>query len=362
MKDYYAILGVERNASFEEIKKAYRKLALEYHPDRNSSPEAEEKFKEISEAYAVLSDPDKRRKYDAGGFEASEIDFEDLFGGFGSIFEMFFGGGRQRQRREDRYSPRRGSDLQYTLTITLEESFKGTVKEIEIEKYDNCENCKGSGMAPNSKIATCPSCRGRGYVVYQQGFFTMKTACNRCNGKGSIITEPCPYCGGKGRVVKRKTVKVKIPAGIDAGDTLRIPSEGEAGLNGGENGDLYVVIDIKEDSTFKRQGKDLFVEIPITFSQAALGDAVKIKYFGEEVELKIPAGIQSGDLIEVKGKGFPEVGSGKRGSLFVKTILKTPKKISGEMKKLFEKLAELEKKEQSSLWNKLKNVFVKKSV
>ncbi len=361
MKDYYEILGVERNASFEEIKKAYRKLALKYHPDRNPSPEAEEKFKEISEAYAVLSDPDKRRRYDSGGFEGVELDFEDLFGGFGSIFDVFFGGGRRRDYR-DRYSPKRGNDLQYTLQITLEESFRGTVKEIEVERYDNCEHCGGRGLDSNSKVVTCPDCGGRGAVVYQQGFFTMKTTCSRCRGSGQIISNPCKYCGGRGRVLKRKSVKIKIPAGVDSGDTLRIQGEGEAGLNGGQYGDLYVVIDIKEDKTFSRKGQDLFVEIPITFSQAALGDKVRIKYFGEEVDIEIPPGIQSGDLIEVKGRGFPEVGSNKRGSLFVKAVVKTPKKISMEMRKLFEQLSELEKKEQVSLWEKLKNVFVKKSV
>ncbi len=360
MKDYYAILGVDRNASFDEIKKAYRKLALKYHPDRNPSPEAEEKFKEISEAYAVLSDPDKRRRYDSGGFEGVDLDFEDIFGGFGSIFDVFFGGGRRERR--DRYSPRRGNDLQYTLKITLEESFKGTVKEIEIEKYDNCEHCGGKGLDSNSKVVTCPNCGGRGSIIYQQGFFTMKTTCSRCNGSGTVISNPCKYCGGKGRVLKRKTVRIKIPAGVDSGDTLRIQGEGEAGLNGGDYGDLYVVVDIKEDKTFSRKGQDLFIEIPITFSQAALGDRVKISYFGEEVEINIPPGIQSGDLIEVKGKGFPDVGSNRRGSLFVKAIVKTPKKISADMRRLFEQLSELEKKEQASLWDKLKNVFVKKSV
>ncbi len=361
MKDYYEILGVERNASFEEIKKAYRKLALQYHPDRNPSPDAEERFKEISEAYAVLSDPEKRRRYDSGGIDGVDLDFEDLFGGFGSIFDVLFGGGRRRDYR-DRYSPKRGNDLQYTLQITLEESFRGTVKEIDIERYDNCEHCEGRGLDSDSKVVTCPDCGGRGAVVYQQGFFTMKTTCSRCKGSGQIISNPCKYCGGKGRVLKRKKVKIKIPAGVDRGDTLRIQGEGEAGLNGGQYGDLYVVIDIKEDKTFSRKGQDLFVEIPITFSQAALGDRVRIKYFGEEVDIEIPPGIQSGDLIEVKGKGFPEVGSNKRGSLFVKTIVKTPKKISSEMRKLFEQLSELEKKEQVSLWDKLKNVFVKKSV
>ena len=361
MKDYYAILGVDKNASFEEIKKVYRKLALKYHPDRNPTPEAEEKFKEISEAYAVLSDPDKRRKYDSGGYEGVELDFEDLFGGFGSIFDVFFGGGRRRNYR-DRYSPQRGNDLQYTLLITLEESFRGAVKEIEIERYETCEHCKGTGVDENSKIMTCPNCGGRGAVVYQQGFFTMKTTCSRCNGTGSIVSNPCKYCGGKGRVVKRKSVKIKIPAGVDKGDTLRIHGEGEAGLNGGEYGDLYVVIDIKEDKVFSRKGSDLFLEIPITFSQAALGDKINIEYFGDNIEINIPPGIQSGDLIEVKGKGFPEVGTNKRGSLFVKTLVKTPKKISMEMRKLFEQLSELEKKEQHSLWDKLKNVFVKKSV
>ena len=360
MKDYYAILGVERTATFEEIKKTYRKLALKYHPDRNPSPEAEEKFKEISEAYAVLSDPEKRRLYDSGGLNGTEVNFEDLFGGFGDIFDIFFG--RSSSKSYDRYAPRRGRDLQYTLTITLEESFKGTVKEIEIETPDSCEHCNGTGAAPDSKIINCPSCGGRGYLFYRQGFFTMKSTCNRCHGEGKIISEPCKYCGGNGRVLSRKKVKVKIPAGVDSGDTLRIPQKGEAGLNGGEYGDLYIVVDVKPDKVFTRQGSDLFVEIPITFSQAALGEKVVIKYFGEEAEVKIPAGIQSGDLIEVKGKGFPEVGTKKRGSLFVKAIVKTPKKLTPEMKELFEKLSLLEKKEQSSLWHKLKNIFVKKSV
>ncbi len=360
MKDYYAILGVERNASFEEIKKAYRKLALKYHPDRNPSPEAEERFKEISEAYAVLSDPEKRRRYDSGGFNEIDINFEDFFGGFGSIFDVFFGGGRRRDY--DRYSPKRGNDLQYTLTITLEESFKGTQKEIEIERLDRCDYCNGKGLTSNSRVITCPECGGRGAVIYQQGFFTMKTTCSRCKGRGTIVSNPCEYCGGKGRVYKRKKVKIKIPAGVDNGDTLRIPEEGEAGINGGPAGDLYVVIELKEDKIFSRKGSDLFVSVPITFSQAALGDVIKLRYFGEEVDVRIPSGIQSGDLIEIKGKGFPIVNSDKRGSLFVKVVVKTPKKISQEMRGLFEKLAELEKKEQASIWDKLKNVFVKKSV
>ncbi len=360
MKDYYAILGVSRNASFEEIKKAYRKLALKYHPDRNPSPDAEERFKEVSEAYAVLSDPDKRRRYDMGGFDSDEINFDDLFGGFGSIFDLFFGVNRREKR--DRYSPARGNDLQYSITLTLEESFKGVKKEIEIEKYETCERCKGKGYEREEDYSICPSCGGRGNVVYQQGFFTMRTTCSRCGGSGYVISKPCRYCGGRGRMLKRRRIKVSIPAGVNDGDTIRVPGEGESGLNGGENGDLYLVVSIKEDPLFTRQGENLFIEIPLTFSQAALGDDFTIKVFGEEINVNIPSGIQSGDLIEVKGKGFPIVGSKKRGSLFLRAVVKTPEKMSREMRQLFERLAELEKKEQTSIWGKLKSVFVKKTV
>jgi molecular chaperone DnaJ len=361
-RDYYEVLGVSRNASKEEIKQAYRRLAMQYHPDRNKSPDAEEKFKEISEAYGVLSDDDKRRQYDMFGHAGIDgrytqedifrgIDFEDIFGdlGFdfmnlGSIFESFFSGGKRYRR-----GPRRGSDLRFDMEITLEEAARGVEKKIKYPRLETCGSCSGTGARPGTSPVTCPACNGSGQVGFTKrtpfGQFTSVTTCSRCRGEGKVIETPCQSCGGSGKVKATKQLIVKVPPGVDSGSRLRLAGEGEAGEQGAPPGDLYVVIHVKPHEVFVREGDDLFLELPITFSQAALGDRVTIPTLNGSARLSIPPGTQSGTVFRLRGKGMPRLRSYGRGDLHVKVQVKTPTKLSREQRRLFQELAKYEERE-----------------
>lgn len=353
-KDYYEILGVSRQATPEEIKKAYRQAALKYHPDRNpGNKEAEEKFKEAAEAYSVLIDPEKRAIYDRyghqglqgqgyqgfSGFDSSIFqDFEDILGNFfGFSFSDFFG-----QEVSRKYRPQRGRDLALELQITLEEAASGTEKELKITRQETCPVCQGSKLRPGTRKSICPTCQGRGQLRYQQGFFTITRTCSHCYGTGEIITTPCPECQGTGRIKQKRQLKVKIPAGVDDGTRLRITGEGEAGDPGQPHGDLYVIVRVKRHPFFERRGRDLYCEVSISFSQAALGARIAIPLLNGEMEvLKIPAGVQSGEVFKIKNGGLRELGGTRQGDLYVKITVRTPEKLDKEQRALLTRLAEL---------------------
>jgi molecular chaperone DnaJ len=346
-RDYYEVLGVVRTASDQEIKAAYRKLALKYHPDRNQgSKDAEEKFKEAAEAYSVLADSQKRGQYDrfghAGlgqnvGFDPSAFTgFEDILGGLGDLFGFgdVFGGGRRRG------GPHRGADLRYDLEISFEEAARGTETTIQIPRAEACEACHASGAAPGSSPSPCPQCGGRGQLRYQQGFFTVSRTCGRCRGMGQVITQPCTACRGEGHVVRDRKLTVRIPAGIATGQRLRLAGEGEPGSAGGPQGDLYVVIQVQEHEFFKRDGNDLYCEIPVPFTTVALGGSIEVpSLMGDPDTLKIPDGSQTGTTFRLRGKGFPDVSGRGRGDLLVTVQVITPRKLSKEQRHLLEQLA-----------------------
>jgi molecular chaperone DnaJ len=346
-KDYYAILGVPRNATQEEIKRAYRKLALKYHPDRNpGNKEAEEKFKEISEAYEVLSDPEKRAIYDSYGYSGLKSsgyrgfeDVSDIFKTFSDIFEEFFGFSFE-EKSETR--PRDGADLSYELVLDLEDLFEDKQVNIEVEKLEVCDYCGGLGYDPQKGIKTCETCKGRGRVTYTEGFFKISYTCPDCKGRGSIYIEKCPHCKGAGRVWKKKNLTLTIPAGIEDGTILRIPGEGEAGLFGGRSGDLYIRVKIKPHRYFYRDKSNIIGQLKINFISAILGDRIKIPYFGEEIEVEIPSGTQPGSEIIIKNKGLPDPKTRRRGDLILKIQVELPEKVSEEGKSLLKKFAEIE--------------------
>ncbi|HEY3158113.1 MAG TPA: molecular chaperone DnaJ [Vicinamibacterales bacterium] len=355
-RDYYEVLGVARTATEVEIKSAYRKLALKFHPDRNPGDKvAEDKFKEAAEAYAVLADTDKRHMYDrfghaglggaaTGGFDPTVFTgFEDILGGLGDIFGIgeMFGGQRRRG------GPQRGADLRYDLEISFDESAKGVETTIQIPRQEACETCHGSGAAPGSKPQTCPQCHGRGQLRYQQGFFTVARTCGQCRGTGSIISSPCPTCRGAGRVQHQRKLTVKIPAGIATGQRLRLSGEGESGAGGGPAGDLYVVVHVQEHPFFHREGNDLFCEIPLNYPTAALGGEITIPTLEGEETFKVPEGTQSGATFRLRGRGMPDVVSGRsRGDLLVTVKVVTSKKMTKEQRKLLEQLAATMPKEK----------------
>ena len=342
-RDYYEVLGVDRGASSEDLKKAYRRLAMKFHPDRQSSdPKAEEKFKEASEAYEILNDEEKRAAYDrfghagvdpnqggASGFEGS---FSDIFG---DVFGDIFGGSRGRS---DGVS--RGSDLRYNLNLTLEQAVGGDTIEIKIPVMTACADCEGTGCAPGSSPTTCSDCSGTGQIRVSQGFFSLQQTCPRCRGQGRIITDPCRSCGGGGRVEKSKTLSVKVPAGVDNGDRIRLTGEGEAGLRGGPPGDLYVQVEVKDHPIFVRDGRHLYCEVPISFPDAALGGQMEVPTLDGRVNLKIPKETQTGKVFRLRGKGVTQVRGGGVGDLLCKVQIETPVELTQQQKELLEKFKE----------------------
>jgi molecular chaperone DnaJ len=349
-RDYYDVLGVARNANDQEIKSAYRKLALKYHPDRNPGDRAaEERFKEAAEAYAVLADGEKRTAYDrfghagvgagvgAGGFDPTIFaGFEDIFGNLGDLFGFgdLFGGGRRRG------GPQRGADLRYDLEISFEESAHGTETTIQIPRQEKCGTCQGSGAAPGTSAVTCPQCRGRGQIRYQQGFFTVAQTCPQCRGGGQIISKPCASCHGSGQVTEQRRLSVKIPAGIASGQRLRLRGEGEAGHAGGPPGNLDVVVHVQEHEFFRRDGDDLYLEMPVSFPTLALGGEIRIPTLDGEEVVRVPEGTDTGTVLRLRGKGMPSISGRGRGDLHVVVQVTTPRRLTKEQKRLLEQLAE----------------------
>jgi molecular chaperone DnaJ len=360
-KDYYTILGVSRDASEEEIKKNYRKIAMQYHPDRNPGDKgAEEKFKLVSEAYEVLRDPEKRDIYDRYGMEGLKgtgftgfRGFEDIFSAFGDIFEDFFGFGTG-QRRRARARP--GADLRYDLKISFLDAAFGKEVELEIPRSVTCEVCQGSGARPGTYPAQCPICRGTGQVTHSQGFFTISTTCSQCRGEGRHIPSPCKECHGLGRVRKSKKIQVQIPPGVDTGSKLRIRGEGEAGERGAPSGDLFVFIYVEPHDFFSRDGDDVVCQVPISISQAALGGEIELPTLSSTRTLKIPRGTESGDLLRLKGEGFPRLRSHGRGDQIIQVVVKIPKNLTKRQEELlreFEEIGTTEAREEEEGWKKI---------
>lgn len=367
-KDYYKILGVSRDATQEEIKKAFRQLALKYHPDRNQGDKAaEEKFKEINEAYTCLSDEEKRANYDRfGTAEGVGAGFRGFgagagFGGFADIFEDvfedFFGafGGTRKAR------PLKGADLRYNLNISLEDAAFGAEKIIEVPRWQSCSRCNGSGAEPGTSPVTCPGCRGTGHVRFQQGFFSVSKTCGKCHGGGKIITKPCHDCNGNGKIRVKKEISVRIPAGVDNGSRLRLSGEGDLGSFGGPPGDLYVVISVNEHPFFKRDGMDIYSQVPISFTKAVFGGEIEVQTLYGTTKLKIPAGTPSGKLFRLKGKGMPGIGVSQKGDQIVSVYIDVPKKLTPRQKELleeFENISEDTHEETSKgLRGRLKGIF-----
>jgi molecular chaperone DnaJ len=367
-RDYYEVLGIERGATEAEIKSAYRKLAMQYHPDRNpNNPDAEERFKECSEAYAILADSEKRAAYDrfghaavsgsgAAGFDPTVFqDFGEIFGDFFGFGDLFGGGGRRRTRAQ------RGPDLREDITLEFEEAVFGKQTEVTVRRHEACEGCRGSGVAAGKSPVSCRSCGGRGQIRYQQGFFTMARTCPSCQGAGTIINDPCPKCKGEGRVVRQKTIDAKIPAGVEDGTRIRYSGSGEAGLFGGPAGDLYLVLHVKEHPFFEREGSDLHCVIPVSFTQAALGFEMQIPTLDGEQTLKIAEGTQSGTTVRVRGKGVPVLNGHGRGDLFVEIRVQTPTKLTKRQRELLQELdtsTKVENKPQRrTLIGKVKDIF-----
>jgi len=374
-RDYYEVLEVTKTVTVEEIKRSYRKLAVKHHPDKNpDDPHAEDRFKELGEAYDVLMDADKRAAYDRYGHAAfaqgtgpsAGAGFHDPFdifrevfgqGGGGGIFEQVFGGGG----RANRDGRQRGSDLRYDMQIKLEEAAFGCEKEIEISKLESCEKCEGRGAEEGSQAATCPTCRGQGQVISSRGFFQVSQTCPNCRGTGQIIAKPCSACHGEGRVENTSRIKLKIPAGIEDSSRLRSSGNGEAGIRGGQRGDLYVVIHVKEHEIFERQEDNLYCEIPVSFITAALGGEVRAPTLEGKASLKIPAGTQNSTVFKLRGKGVPTLNSATRGDLMVRVLVEVPTKLNGEQRKKLEEFAALCGEENSpihkSFFDKAKEFF-----
>ncbi len=369
-KDYYEVLGVNRDASEGDIKKAYRKLAMKHHPDRNpDNPKSEEQFKEAKHAYEILSDAEKRAAYDqyghagvdpsaaagAGGFRGAGGDFSEKFG---DIFGDIFGGGRQQS------NVYRGADLRYNLEISLEQAARGTETRIRIPTMEECATCHGSGAKPGTEPTTCPTCGGHGQVRMQQGFFSLQQTCPRCHGSGKIVQSPCSTCHGAGRLKQHKTLSVKIPAGIDEGDRIRLAGEGEAGVNGGPAGDLYVVIHLHPHPVFQRDHNDLHCEMPISFTTAALGGEIEIPTLDGHAKLKIPTETQSGKIFRLRGKGIRGVRSSSTGDLLCHVAIETPVNLTARQKELLQELEAINVKDggrhnpRANSWmDKIKDFF-----
>ncbi len=372
-RDYYEVLGVSRTAAVEEIKSAYRKAALKWHPDRNpeNKADAEVNFRECTEAYSVLSDPQKRQLYDtyghaglssagaAQGFDHTVFqDFQDIFGDFFGFEDLFGGGGRRRRTRAQR-----GADLRYDMTLSFEEASMGVTTKIKLPRQEYCEACNGTGAKKGTGVQTCQACGGRGQLAYQQGFFTITRTCPSCQGAGQIVRERCPECRGQGRLEREKTIELRIPPGVDTGTRLRIAGEGEPGPNGGPAGDLYVVLEVKEHPFFERRGADLYCTIPISIAQATLGTELQVPGLNGEEKLKIPEGTQSGAVFRIKGKGLADPRGGGKGDLYYHVCVLTPTKLTREQRKLIEQLGATLKIENkpadrnSSIFDKVKDIF-----
>ncbi len=366
-RDYYEVLGVSRTATDQELKSAYRRLAQLYHPDKNPEAAAEDKFKELAEAYGVLSDGEQRQRYDrfghagvssgagaswgAPGFGGIEDILGDLFG-FGDVFSSARSGSR-------RSNAQRGADLRYDLEISLEDSAKGMTAQLCIPRLETCDKCKGSGAAAGTEPENCVTCGGTGQMRFQQGFFSVARTCHTCRGVGRVIKNPCTECHGAGRVEREKQMEVKIPAGVETGSRLRVQGEGESGTGGGPAGDLYVVIHVVEHERFERQGSNLYAAVPVTFAQAALGSEISVSTLEGEEKVKIPVGTQTGTVFRLKGKGMPMLGGRGRGDLFVSVTVITPTSLTREQRKLLEQLATVENKdlEDKGLVDKVRDIF-----
>ncbi|MFN7914596.1 MAG: molecular chaperone DnaJ [Vicinamibacterales bacterium] len=379
-RDYYEVLGVSKTAAEGELKSAYRKLAMKFHPDRNPGDKAaEESFKEAAEAYAVLADPQKRAAYDrfghagvnqgagaGAGFDPSVFndfgDFADILGGMFGFGDMFGG-------RRSRSGPQRGADLRYDLEISFEEAARGTETSVQIPRQENCETCSGSGAAPGTQPTTCSMCKGQGQVRRQQGFFTIATTCPQCRGVGRTVAKPCQTCHGSGRTAHERKITVKIPAGIATGQQLRLQHEGEGGTMGGPAGHLYVVVHVKEHDFFKRDGVNLFCEIPVNFPTLALGGEITVPTLDGTETVKVPEGTQTGTTLRLKGKGMPDVSGRGKGDLFATVQVQTPRKVSKETRQLLEQLAKALPKEkfepraqddaqdERNLFDRVKDIF-----
>jgi molecular chaperone DnaJ len=361
-------LGVGRSASEQEIKSAYRKLAMQHHPDRNpNNPEAEEKFKEASEAYAVLADQEKRSRYDqfghaglgggAQGFDGTIFqDFSDIFGDFFGFGDIFGGGGGRRRSRTQR-----GADLREDLELEFEEAVFGTETTVQVRRHEVCEDCRGSGAAPGKAPVTCRTCSGQGQVRYQQGFFSIARTCSTCQGTGQVITDPCQKCKGQGRMLRQRAVEAKVPAGVEDGTRIRFAGLGEAGMYGGPPGDLYVVLHVKEHAFFEREGNDLHCVVPISFAQAALGTEIKVPTLEREHVLKINEGTQSGTTFRIRGKGVPVLNGHGKGDLYVEVRVQTPTKLTKRQRELLQEIEgtlHIENRPQKrSLLGKMKDMF-----
>ncbi len=358
--DYYQVLGVEKTASPDEIKRAYRRMAIKYHPDKNpGNKEAEAKFKECAEAYEVLSDPEKRKQYDQYGHEGlrgagmhdfSRMDVEDIFSmfGFDDFFGSVFGGGGGGGRRGARRGgPVRGYDLETSVELTLDEVAHGTEKTIEFTRQDRCPECNGSGAAPGTQPTRCPLCGGSGQVAKGGGFFQMVSTCPQCHGTGQIVTKPCPNCGGSGRVPKKRTVTIKIPAGVHEGQGIRVAGEGEPGRDGGPNGDLYCYVRIRPHEFLERDGNNLIAVVPISFTQATLGAAIDVPSLDGPRQLKIPPGTQYGSVFRIRGQGLPDVRTGRIGDELVQVTIETPANLNERQEELLREFAQTEKKRVS---------------
>jgi len=359
-QDYYELLEVNRNASEAEIKKAYRRLAVKYHPDKNAGDKAsEDKFKEVSEAYEVLSDAEKRARYDqfghaatGGGFSSGGFGGGSPFGDiFGDIFGDVFGGGRQRAGRG-----KRGDDLQYNMEVSFEEAAFGVEKKIDIPYAKRCEACAGSGAKTGTTAKTCPTCQGAGQMRFQQGFFSVSKTCSHCNGEGRVVEHPCPSCRGAGTVRDKKSISVKVPAGVETGIRLKLSGEGGQGAKGGPNGDLYVALSVREHSIFRREDNDVVCEIPISFTQAALGCEIQVPTLDGKVSMKIPEGTQSGAVFRMRGKGVPALQGYGRGDHLVVAKVETPTNLNRQQRELLEELARISGEDVNPM---RKNFFAK---
>ncbi|CAG7634644.1 molecular chaperone DnaJ [Paenibacillus allorhizosphaerae] len=365
-RDYYEVLGVDKSSSQEDIKKAYRKLARQYHPDVNKADDAESKFKEAKEAYDVLSDDQKKAQYDRFGHVDPNQGMggggQD-FGGFGDLFDMFFGGGGQRRNPN---APQRGNDLQYTMTIEFKEAVFGKKTEINIPRTETCDTCQGSGARPGTKPETCGVCHGSGQqeVIQNTAFgrIVNRRVCSACQGQGKIIKDKCGTCHGAGKVKKQRTISLNIPAGVDDGAQLRVSGEGESGTRGGPSGDLYVVIRVKPHEFFEREGDDIYCEVPLTFAQAALGDEIEIPTLTEKVKLKIPPATQTDTYFRLKGKGVPRLRGHGQGDQHVKVVVVTPTSLSEEQKELLREFSRLSgeqtHEQQQSIFERMKKAFL----